>query len=254
MARFELASGEHLDFTLTRPSGPAESLVIYVHGFASHQKGEKTVYFRDRFVQSGAAYLAFDFRGHGASGGRLLDLTLSRCMEDLSGLIENAANDYRRIVLIGSSMGGQVAAWTAARYPDRIAANLLIAPSFRFYENRLRDLGDAGMKELTVRGELRVRNRWIDVTVGYGLIEDAKRYPMEGLLEVYRTPTLIFHGTADESVPYEGSVEFVQKSSARPLDLVLLAGRDHRLSSQKEYLFEVMRAFCERIGVFNNRP
>jgi pimeloyl-ACP methyl ester carboxylesterase len=174
-------------------------------------------------------------------------------MEDLSRLIENAADDYRKIILIGSSMGGQVAAWTAARYPDRIAANLLIAPSFRFYENRLRDLGDAGMRELMTRGELRVRNRWIDVTIGYGLIEDAKRYSMERLLADYRTPTLVFHGTADESVPYEGSVEFVEKSSARPLDLVLLAGGDHRLSGQKAYLFEVMRAFCERLGIFNTR-
>jgi dipeptidyl aminopeptidase/acylaminoacyl peptidase len=76
---------------------------------------------------------------------------------------------------------------------------------------------------------------------------------MEGLLSAYRTPTLIFHGMDDESVPYEGSVEFAKRSAARPLDLVLIAGGDHRLSDQRRFLFEVMQAFCERVGILNIR-
>jgi pimeloyl-ACP methyl ester carboxylesterase len=253
MPRIDLQNGEHLDYTLILPRGPkrpkgdAETLVVYVHGFASHQRGEKAQYFRDRFVEDGHAYLAFDQRGHGASGGTMAELTLSRSIEDLLSVIDAAGTGFRRIVLLGSSMGGQVAAWAGAKHPDRIAANFLIAPSFFFYENRLRDLGEAGMRELEVRGKIRVKNQWVDVTVGRELIEDARRYRVDDLLSLYRTPTLIFHGTADESVPYEGSFSFVQRARARPLDLVLIAGGDHRLSEQKGFLFDVMRDFMERL-------
>lgn len=37
--------------------------------------------------------------------------------------------DVRQAVLVGHSLGGAVAAWTAAAYPDRVAALVLLAPA-----------------------------------------------------------------------------------------------------------------------------
>ena len=56
-----------LDYSLTFPQGKSnpETLAIYIHGFASHQRGEKVLFLRDRFNEIGAAFLAFDHRGHG---------------------------------------------------------------------------------------------------------------------------------------------------------------------------------------------
>ncbi|SRR5579884_2838664 len=248
MARLELPNREHLDYTLTQPSQSTETLFIYVHGFASHQHGEKALYFRERVIERQWAYLAFDLRGHGDSSGTTRSLTLSRALEDLSAILAGPAAPYRHIFLIGSSMGGQLAAWTAARQPDRIAANFLIAPSFSFYENRLRDLGEAGLRQLNEQGEIQVKNEWIDVTIGRELIADAKQYPLEKLLPIYRTPTLIFHGTDDITVPIDGSLEFVRRAAARPIDLVLIGGGDHRLSRQKASLFDLMVSFLRQIG------
>lgn len=249
MPRLDLQNNDYLDYTLTLPSGSTETLFVYVHGFASHQRGEKALYFRDRVVEKGFAYLAVDLRGHGASSGTIRSLTLTDGLDDLSSLLAGPAALYRRIILIGSSMGGQLAAWTAVRHPNRIAANLLIAPAFSFYENRLRDLGEAGLRKLIETGAVRIKNEWIDVTVGSELIEDAKQYTMEKLLPIYRTPTLILHGTADATVPPEGSLDFIRRAAARPLDLTLIAGGDHRLSAQKEYLFELMLAFVDRLDL-----
>jgi hypothetical protein len=125
---------EFLDYTLTLPLKPhePETLVIYVHGFASHQKGEKVLFLRNRFIALGAAYLAFDHRGHGRSSGTMKELTIRRNLEDLDTLIREKGKDFKKRVLIGSSMGGQTAAWYASRHPDLITANLLIAPGFRF--------------------------------------------------------------------------------------------------------------------------
>jgi len=157
MARLTRPNNDHLDYTLTLPSRPTETLFIYVHGFASHQRGEKALYFRDRVIEQGKAYLTFDLRGHGDSSGTIQTLTLTRGLEDLSAVLTGPAAPYRKIILIGSSMGGQLATWTAAWNPNRIAAVLLIAPSFSFYENRLRDLGEAGLRRLNQAGEVQIK-------------------------------------------------------------------------------------------------
>jgi len=249
MPRLPLSPAHHLDYTLLTPDTceNPQTVVIYVHGFASHQRGEKALYFGERFVARGDAYLTFDLRGHGASSGTMEELTVSRAIEDLEAVVDWVHARFTRCVVIGSSLGGQVAAWTAARHPGLIAANLLIAPAFGFYEHRVRDLGEAGLARLRDAGSLTLRNEWITATIGRGLVDDAARYPVHNLLAAYHTPTLIVHGTADTSVPIEGSLDFVRRSTARPLELVVYAGGDHRLTGQKALLFDAMTAFLERL-------
>ncbi len=243
--------GEFLDYTLTLPKGtqtPA-TLVIYLHGFASHQKGEKVLYFRDRFVEAGAAYLAFDHRGHGSSSGTMKDLTITRNLEDIGTIIKAEGAGFKKRMLVGSSMGGQTAAWYAARRPDLITANLLIAPGFRFLQNRLKELGTKGLKKLKAEGQITIKNEWVEVTIGKEFLDDARHFTMDRLVKDYQTPTIILHGTEDGAVPFQDSVEFIQESKARPLDLLLIAGGDHQLTDHKDVLFEYMYAFCKRIGI-----
>jgi uncharacterized protein len=131
MGRLQLADQRgFLEYTLSMPFGnkKTDTLFVYLHGFASNQKGEKVLFFRDRFIESGAAFLAFDHRGHGSSSGEMKDLTVTRNLEDLDTILKGPASEFKKIILIGSSMGGQTAAWYSANHPDRIAANLLVAP------------------------------------------------------------------------------------------------------------------------------
>ena len=247
--RLPKSSHEYLDFTLTLPQmrRTSDTLVIYVHGFSSHQKGEKVLFFRERFNESGWAFLAFDHRGHGNSSGTMAELTVTRNLADLDAILLSQGARYKKRILIGSSMGGQTAALYAARHPDRITANLLIAPGFRFLQNRMRDLGPEGLKALQTKGEMTIKNEGVELTISRALLEEAKQYPVENLLADYKTPTLIIHGTEDDAVPFEDSVAFIQKSAARPLELLLIAGGDHRLTDHKETLFLAMQIFCQRI-------
>jgi pimeloyl-ACP methyl ester carboxylesterase len=252
MPRLSVGSdGDVLDYTLTTPPACDEpdTVVVYVHGFASHQRGEKALYFGERFLAQGYAYLTFDLRGHGASGGTMEGLTISRAIEDVETVLDWARARFSHCVMIGSSLGGQVAAWAAARRPEAVAANLLIAPAFGFYENRVRDLGEEGLARLRAEGRATIRNEWVTVTVGRALVDDAARYPVDRLIPSYRTPTLIMHGTDDASVPVAGSVDFARRSAARPLELVVFGGGDHRLTDYKAALFDAMEGFVRRLGV-----
>jgi pimeloyl-ACP methyl ester carboxylesterase len=245
------AEQDALDYTIKTPAGcdDPDTVVVYVHGFASHQRGEKALYFGERFLAQWCAYLTFDLRGHGASGGMMEELTISRAIEDLDTVLVWARERFSRCIVIGSSLGGQVAAWAAARRPEAVAANLLIAPAFGFYENRMRDLGEEGLARLLAEGRATIRNEWVTVTVGRALVDDAARYPVDRLITSYRTPTRIVHGTDDASVPVAGSVDFVRRSAARPLELVVFGGGDHRLTDRKAALFDAMAGFVGRLGL-----
>jgi pimeloyl-ACP methyl ester carboxylesterase len=249
--RFPETSGDYLDYTLAQASDGRASttLVVYLHGFASDQLGEKVVYLRGRFTGAGCAFLAFDHRGHGRSSGTMEELTISRNLEDVDALLRAHGKAYARRILIGSSMGGQTAAWYAARHPDEVAATILIAPGFRFMERRMEELGPKGLAQLKKDGRIAYKNQWVEATVGPVLFDDAVQYTVDRLLPLYRTPGLILHGTEDESVPFEDSVVFTKLTKARPFELTLIAGGDHRLTDWKEMLFSTMETFLRRLHV-----
>jgi pimeloyl-ACP methyl ester carboxylesterase len=258
MAQLRLSGrpAEHLDYTLTSPADgrPAATLVTYLHGFASDQFGEKVLYLRDRFVEAGCAYLTFDHRGHGRSSGTIRDLTVSRNLEDLAAVLHHHGSGYARRILVGSSMGGQTAAWYAARHPDEIAAAVLIAPGFRFIERRMEELGPKGLERLRKSGQVVYKNQWVEATIGPALFDDAGQYTVDRLLPLYCTPSLLLHGTEDASVPFEDSVVFTKLTKARPLELFLIAGGDHRLTDWKETLFSEIEAFLKRLRLLPSQP
>ena len=95
-----------LDYSLTSPRGKNshDTLVIYVHGFASHQNGEKVLFFKDQFTEVGMAFLAFDHRGHGNSSGTMKELTVTKNLEDLHQItgVEDAVQI--RVTVVGGDL------------------------------------------------------------------------------------------------------------------------------------------------------
>jgi 8-oxo-dGTP pyrophosphatase MutT (NUDIX family)/predicted alpha/beta hydrolase family esterase len=105
-----------------------------------------------------------------------------------------------RVVLIGSSLGGFVAAQLAAIDP-RVSALVLLAPAFELETRWRQRLGESGWRDWAQRGWLET----LDHTTGklervdYGFLEDLRTFDQRGLPEL-RVPTLILHGKQDEVV------------------------------------------------------
>src|SRR5690606_41376201 len=79
-------------------------------------------------ARTGRAAWRFAFRGHGEPGGVLHDTTLTELIADARCALEASGPAF----LVGSSLGGLVAAWTAARHPEFVRRLVLLAPAFRF--------------------------------------------------------------------------------------------------------------------------
>ena len=70
-------------------------LWVFVHGFVSHRRGEKALFFREQLQARGEAFASLDLTGHGDSDGDLFGLTMSRNLSDLDRRIALRAERAR---------------------------------------------------------------------------------------------------------------------------------------------------------------
>ena len=112
----------------TWQGGPYEaaSAILMLHGYSA----EKNLWLRfaKHFVRQYRVIIP-DIAGHGetgfkAGGGYDIALQAKRMIQllDVCGV--------EKVHVIGNSMGGYIAAWLAATYPERIASVALIDPAF----------------------------------------------------------------------------------------------------------------------------
>ncbi|MGH9060530.1 MAG: alpha/beta fold hydrolase, partial [Acidimicrobiales bacterium] len=98
--------------------------------------------------------LALDHRGHGQGLRSRRPFRLEDCADDVAAAVEATGNADRRLVLVGYSMGGPVAALTWRRHPGLAAGLVLCATAARFSV----DLGDwifySGMFGLSLASRL----------------------------------------------------------------------------------------------------
>ena len=187
---------------------------IYLHGFASGPGSRKAQYFLGRMMESGLT-LEVPQLDEGNFGG----LTISGQLE----VVERLAGG-EPVSLMGSSMGGYVAALYAARHPE-VTRLVLMAPAFCFARRWRTWLGDAQMSEWQRAGRLRVFHygHKEEREVGYQLIEDAQRYEE---FPAFAQPALVFHGERDDVVPVDYSREFCTAHANARLHIM---ASDHEL-------------------------
>src|SRR2546426_4563519 len=94
--------------------------VIACHGLAASKDSDKYLLLGTELPAAGLALARFDFRGCGESSGREEDTTIASRVEDVEAVLGVLASHPRldgRVGLLGSSLGGFVALFVAARRP-----------------------------------------------------------------------------------------------------------------------------------------
>ena len=222
--------------------------MLWVHGFGSHRGGEKAAAVRGACERMGWTFAAFDFRGHGESSGRIVDLTSSRLLDDLSAVRDwLAERGHTRLGLIGSSMGGFASAWFAKRNPHAVVGRVFLAPAFLFLERRWARLTPEEQIAWVRTGRRAVKNEWLEVEIGIGLMDERVLFRPEELVKGWSTPALLFHGMADDVVPDSDSLFFARGVGHPEVELRLLKDGDHRLTAHKEVIAAGAGTFFERL-------
>ena len=209
-----ILDGLHLAATLIAPEAASEVGVVLVHGAGvTREEGGFFTRLTDGLAEVGASSLRYDLRGHGESDGRQEEVTLSAHLNDIRVAIAHlrqATAGASRISLLGTSFGGGLAAYYAAKQSSGLARLVLLNPQLN-YKSRYIDqkphwssdfLDDETARVLSEQGYISHRP---GVKHGRALLNEVFWLRPHAVLGEITVPTLIVHGTEDTFIPIESS-------------------------------------------------
>jgi len=212
----KLALVLHVPATLPAPC------VVACHGLSASKDSDKYLLLGAEMPAAGLALARFDFRGCGESSGFETDTTVASRIEDLEVVLSHLGAHPLldgRFGLLGSSLGGFVALWAAARRPGLPVVTWNAPSSLTGLANddleERRGLGTPFDREFST-------GRYAQAPAG---IPDH----------------LVIHGDADHVVHLEHGVA-LHTQAAPPCDLVVIPGGDHRLTNPAHRHYAVDRS------------
>jgi uncharacterized protein len=197
---------------------------IYLHGFASSPHSNKARVFKSAFEKIGLSLTIPDLEN-----GNFECMTLSSQIKIIESCLESFGN--RPCVLIGSSMGGYLAA-LISQLRKEIRAIYIMAPAFEFLARwSLRMEKQFGENNIPDAIEVFHYRHNREVIFRTTIFEDAKKWERVRFLR--KLPIRIAHGLRDDSVPIEVSRRFIV---SYPWAELLELDSDHGLGSHAEWL------------------
>jgi pimeloyl-ACP methyl ester carboxylesterase len=219
-----------------RPPG-----LFWLGGFNSDMKGTKALALDTWAAEQGRACVRFDYSGHGESGGKFIDGTISRWLEESIAVFERFCAGPQ--VVIGSSMGGWMALLLAreiAKRPGRASAAglVLIAPAPDFTEELMwKSLSRDIRQEIETKGVWLRPSHYGDGTpypITRDLIEDGRNHLLLGGSIEVGCPVRILQGAKDPDVPWRHAFALVHRLPADDVVLTMIQDGDHRLSRPQD--------------------
>jgi alpha-beta hydrolase superfamily lysophospholipase len=223
------SDGYQLRGTLHLPTDACPPVVIGSHGLLSSSESPKQLELAKRCNEIGIAFFRFDHRGCGKSQGYFPEVTsLNTRARDLIcavNTIRARKDTGERMGLFGSSMGG-AACLSVARQIGIDALVTFAAPirsqtinrSHAQFNDPKRKIADSGYT--------------------------AARFDIGDKLQCAEN-ILIFHGDADDIVPYASALEIFEKAG-EPKRLIRQKQGNHLMSRkahQKEFIRETVQWF-----------
>jgi pimeloyl-ACP methyl ester carboxylesterase len=208
--------------------------LAYLHGFASGPGSTKAQFFTARFAERGATLDVPDLAP---------DFTLMTIASMLA--VVDRILDRGPTVLLGSSLGGYLAALAAARRPDRVPGLVLMAPAFGFAARWEASAGERTMAAWRRRGALPVYHYALrrEVPLSIALIDEAVDFEAE---PDPACPALVLHGRRDDAVPLATGEAFVARRPDRRRLVVYDAG--HELTEVLEPMWTETIAFLDDLA------
>lgn len=188
----------------------------YLHGFASGPRSAKGVELARRLGSRGIDLALPDLNAPSFER-----LTYGGALGAIDALDRGGAGRWR---LLGSSMGGYLAARWAEMNPDRVDRLFLLCPGFDLLSRWPALLGAEAMARWEAEGwHSFADGAGVPTQVGWELVEEAAGHPTHPEVPC---PTLILHGTRDEVVPIASSRRY---ASARTRVRLVEVDDDHGL-------------------------
>jgi esterase/lipase len=217
-------------------SGPDGSglALLWLSGFLSDMTSTKAQVLGNWAAEEGHAMLRFDYSGHGVSPGNLLEASIGDWLEESTAMLRLLAG--RRVIVVGSSMGGWLALLLARAMAKSdgtpLAGLVLIAPAWDMTEKLMWEKMSAKTRAIVeTEGVYYAPSNYEEpYPLTRILIEEGRNHLLAaGGIEV-GAPVRILQGMRDPDVPWQHALELVDLLATDDVELTLIKDGDHRLS------------------------
>lgn len=210
--------GECLDYTYHKGNG--NRIVVIGHGVTGNKDRPALIALAEGLAEAGISVLRFSFSGNGDSEGEFGESTISKEVADL-GKVLDALEDYK-ICYVGHSMGGAVGVLRAA-VDERIEVLVSLAGMVHTNEFAQREFGDVPPDKGFMWDEP-------DCPLSQTYVDDmATIDSVAKQASKFGGPWLLVHGSEDDIVPIQDSIDILQYAN-EPTELLELPGVDHVFS------------------------
>jgi len=215
--------------------------LLWLIGLKSDMRSTKAEALAAWTAERGLGFTRFDYSGHGQSGGRFEDATLSDWLAESVAVFRGLTKGPQ--VLVGSSTGAHVALLllrelirTAPDEARRVVGLVLVAPAWD-----LADLmWDAFPEE--ARRAIRDDGQWVRPSdyapAGYVItrrfIEDGQRHRFRGAGFDPGRPVLVLQGVLDRDVPVAHARTLASVLEGDWVRITEVADGEHRLSRPED--------------------
>ncbi|HEX2727211.1 MAG TPA: alpha/beta hydrolase [Beijerinckiaceae bacterium] len=214
--------------------------VFWLGGFRSDMRSTKAEALDQWAMRTGRGFVRFDYSGHGESGGRFEEGTISAWLEDTLAVVRTFATGP--FVLVGSSMGGWLALLASRalrrRDPGGGATGLvLIAPAVDFTERLMwQQFSPEARRAIEEQGLYLRPSRYSPdpYPITRALIEDGRQHLLLGRTIETGCPVHILQGMQDPDVPWRHALDLVEHLPGDSVSLTLINDGDHRLSRDED--------------------
>ncbi|HBO43190.1 MAG TPA: hypothetical protein DD670_04500 [Planctomycetaceae bacterium] len=232
----------------------ADRVILMCHGISSdkEEKGSFTD-FAQRAAARGFDSLRFDFRGHGESSMRPVDVTIAGMIIDLGAALDYLCRRYDSVHLLAASFGATIALLLGQKSRfDRFDRICLWNPVTDYASTFTRAtmpwgrsfFPQGGSDEAVRQCPIAIPDR--PFQFGVQMARELYELSPSAARPARERPLLVFHGVDDQLVASRDSVAFVESQDTSNARLLLFDRCGHGLRERMDEVFERTVDFFDR--------
>ena len=207
--------------------------IVFLHGFMSDLEGEKPDAFLKFAKKNKISFLALEYSGHGKSYGKFEDGTITSWTKDAKNIIRKKIKQ-KKLILVGSSMGGWIGLNLLQSFKKNIHAFVGIAPAPEFLDRLMwKNFSKKVKRQLVNEKFYSFNHGGFEYNISYNLIKDGRKNKI--LCKNFKDKIFltILHGKKDNVVPISISKKILKIFKNAKKKLIIIKNGDHSLSSPK---------------------
>ena len=227
----------------------SEITVVFFHGFMSDMLGSKPSAIQKFCNKKKIDFLKFEYSGHGKSTGKFTDGNISKWTKEAQQLIKSKVKKNKKMIFIGSSMGGWISLNLIKSFKKQIKGFIGIASAPEFLEELMwKKFSKEIKKEIKKKKIYYLKQEDFTYPITKQLIFDGRKNKIFNQKINLKIPVTLLHGLNDDVVPVIFSKKILRIFKQSKKKLIKIKNGDHSLSRKSD-----LKKICNELdAIINN--